>query len=610
MKKKSKMKKTTILFLIAILGVLSCNKDDDEPTIVGDLNVRVFLNGFQPVDNAEVYTNPPSKQGTTDEFGSVLLTGLEMGSYEVFASLENVGSGKSVVNVQTSELSETTVNIIPGVNVGLAPTINIVLPAVPAEFSEGEDITFSADIEDDDTPNQDMNIVWESSLDGELNSSTPDINGNVTFTTNSLSRGVHQITLTAEDSDGYSSSASIEVSILSPNAIILLEPVKSEGEILLEWTEYQNSDFLKYEVYRTDGNCTEQNQELLGTISDKGTINFTDELPPFEFQVCYFIRVTNNENNSRNSNQETVDLPSGHIFNFEAYDMLKHPTENYIYLIDQGGQKLIKFNYTNFEVVNETNLQGTIGYCDIGDNGFGVEIYAPSDDGWIYVYNADDLSQTTSINTGLNTSSVVANGLGHVIAGVRPSPWWEQPVRTYQRSNGIHIDGNGDFDGDRLRMIPGKNEIISISTGVSPVDMEYFKIGIKGNIEIHQDDQYHGDYPLNPRIFRVSDDGTYSITSRNGAVYLANSSMEYKGQLQHGSLEFSDFTFSADGAIIYAATSNRKSIQIGNYPSLTRDNEILTKGFPVFIIRDGDKIISLSKSSENSINTGIEVIQL
>ena len=281
-----------------------------------------------------------------------------------------------------------------------------------------------------------------------------------------------------------------------------------------------------------------------------------------------------------------------------------------IYLIDQAGQKLIKFDYINLEVVNETNLQGTIGYSDIGDNGYGVEIYTPSDNGYIYVYNADNLSLTTSINTGLKTASVVTNGLGHVIASVEPSPWWEQPIRTYSRESGIHIDGNGDHERDRLRMIPGRNEVISITTTVSPVDMEYFKIGSTGEIEIHQDDQYHGDYPLNPRIFRVSDDGTYSITSEDGAVYLANSSMEYKGQLQHGTLRFSDFAFSDDGAIIYAATSNRKSIQIGHYPSLTRDDEFLTKGFPILIIRDGDKIISLSKASENAINTGIEIIQL
>lgn len=604
------MKKISILFLIFVIGIIGCSKDENEATTTGDLNVIVVLNGNQPVGNAEVYTNPPSKKGTTDDFGSVLLTDLEKGSYEIFASLENIGTGKSVVNIQTSELSETTINIIPGINEGLAPSIQIILPETYAEFSEGEEITFSADVFDDETSYQDLKIDWESSLDGELNTNSPDMNGNVIFTTNTLSRGTHQITITAEDSDGYSSSASIEISTLSPSAITLLEPIKNEGKVLLEWTEYSNSDFLKYEIYRTDGNCSEQNQILVGTVSEKGTLNFTDEFPPLEFQVCYFIKVTNNVNNSRKSNQETVDTPSGHIFNFEAYDMLKHPTEDYIYLIDQAGQKLIKFDYLNLEVVSETNLQGTIGYCDIGDNGFGVEIYAPSDDGWIYVYSADDLSETTSINTGLKTASVVVNGLGHVIVSVEPSPWWEQPVRTYSRDSGIHIDGNGDHERDRLRMIPGKNEVISITTSVSPVDMEYFKIGSTGEIEIHQDDQYHSDFPLNPRIFRVSDDGTYSITSKDGAVYLANTSMEYKGQLQHGSLQFSDFAFSDDGTIIYAATSNRKSIQIGHYPSLTRDDEILTKGFPIFIIRDGERIISLSKSSENSINTGVEIIQL
>lgn len=447
-------------------------------------------------------------------------------------------------------------------------------------------------------------------MDGELNTNSPDIDGNATFTTNSLSRGIHQITITAEDSDGYTASASIAVSTLSPSAITLLEPVKNEGKVFLEWTEYPTSDFLKYEIYRTDGNCTEQNQELLGTISEKGTINFTDELPPIEFQVCYFIRVTNNENNSRNSNLETVDLPSGHIFNFEAFDMLKHPSENYIYLIDQSGQKLIKFDYENLEVVNETNLQGFVKYCDIGNNGFGVEIYVPSDNGNVYVYDAESLDLTTTISTDIAATCAVLDELGNVIISVRPSPWWEDPIRTFSRSNGINIDGGGEWDDERLRKVPNTNEYISINEGSSPPDMNYYTFDDSGNFGEYEDDDYHGNHPLNAQIFRISNDGTYCITSRDGAVYLANSSMEFKGLLQSGPLEFSDFAFSDDGATIYAATSNRKSIQIGNYPSLIRYDEILTKGFPVFIIRDGDKIISLSKSSENSINTGIEVIQL
>ena len=604
------MKRILLTFLVLAFAMLSCKKDDKDPVGKGDLNVIVTINGYQLSAGAEIYTNPASKQGVTDEFGSVLLTGLDAGSYEVYANLENVGSGKSVVKVKADELAEIRINIIAGIYVGLAPTIDIILPGVPAEFTQGETITFSAVIEDDKTPHAEIDVKWESNLDGILNSDSPDENGNVSFSTASLSRGLHKITLTATDSEDYTSTATVNVSTLAPGAVTLLQPVKNEGTVILTWTEYQQSDFLKYEVYRSQSNYSGENFELISTLTDKNQTTFTDLTPPLEFQVSYYIRVTNTDENSRNSNIEVVDSPSGYIFNFQASDMLKHPTQPYIYLVNQGGQKLIKFDYINMQVVTETTLQGNIGYCDIGDNGFGVEIYAPSNDGWIYVYSADDLRQTTSISTGLSTKSVVINGLGHVIASVMPSPWWEQPVRTYMRSTGINIDGNGDFDGDRLRMIPGKNEIISISTSVSPTDMEYFKLTDNGMFEMHQDDPYHGDYPLNANIFRISPSGEYSITSNSGAVYYANSSMEYKGQLQHGTLKFSDFAFNDDGSVIYAATSNRKSIQIGYYPSLIRDNEILTRGFPVFILRDGNKIISLSKSNENAVNTGIEIINL
>lgn len=67
--------------------------------------------------------------------------------------------------------------------------------------------------------------------------------------------------------------------------------------------------------------------------------------------------------------------------------------------------------------------------------------------------------------------------------------------------------------------------------------------------------------------------------------------MQFKGLLQRGNLNYSDFAFSDDGSIIYAATSNRTSIQIGNYPSLLRSNEILLRGFPVMIERKANKII-------------------
>lgn len=600
--------KKTLFFLICIALIFSGCKDDDTPT--GDLSVTVILNGYGYVKNANVYTNPPSVQGLTDQYGSVLLKGLEAGSYEVYASHDSIGAGKATVYVKDHSLNEVSINIIKGVFTGIAPVIDIILPGLPAEFSAGEEITFSAQVSDDKTAPENIALLWESDKDGVLNTSSPNSSGVATFKKSDLSSGTHSIKITATDADGFKSSRVFILSTDSPQPIKLTEAKKEDGGVVLKWEKYPGSDFQKYEVYRSDADCSPSSATFLTSITNIETVSFTDLLPPWEFTVCYHVKVINTSNKSRISNSLTVDNPAGAIFTFIPKDFLKHPTQNFLYLIDQGAQKLIKYDYTLKQIVQETTLQGTPGTCDIGDNGFGVEIYVPINDGWIYVYSADDLTLKATINVGIKPGTVVVNGLGHVITSLYPSPWWEDPVRSFSRATGILIDGNGDFEGDRLRMIPGKNEIISISTSVSPVDMEYFKLGSTGEIALHVDDTYHGDHPLDSRIFRISDNGEYTITGSEGAVYTANSAMEYRGQLQHGTLAFSDFAFSSDGSIIYAATSNRKSIQIGHYPSLVRDNEILTRGFPVFVIRDGNRLICLSKTSESSQNSGIEIIDL
>lgn len=597
-----------LLLIIISLLFQTCKKD--EVLEVGDVTVLVLLNGYAPVENAVVYTNASTLQGKTDLFGSVLLKGISVGSYEIFATLNGVGSGKATVNVKSGELTSVTINIIRGIEVNIAPRITLLLPSSPAEFYQGENITFSADIKDDKTPPAGITVKWESNLDGALYESSPDSQGNVKFSTAKLSRGHHQITVTAKNSAGHSDKLVFPLSTTALKGIKLNTAVVNQGNVELEWERYSGSDFLLYEVYRTSGECGVENPELIASFTTINSVKYIDNRVPFEYQVCYFVKIITTDNQEKSSNELKINSPAGHIFSIDPNDMLKHPTSSTLFFIDKGSQKLIKYDYSLSKVVQETRLQGNVGFCDIGDNGYGVEIYVPSSDGWIYVYNAENLDLVTTINTGLPNTSVVTNGKGIVIVGLKPSPWWEKPIRTYKRSNGLHIDGNGGFDGDRLRIIPGKNETISISTSVSPIDMEYMKYDDNGNVLSHVDDTYHGDHPLNPNIFRVANNGEYSITGVEGAVYTANSSMQYRGMLQRGSLEYADFAFSDDGSIIYAATSNRKSVQIGHYPSLQRSDEILTRGYPKFIIRDKKNLILLSRTSSNSMYFGIEIIAI
>ena len=206
--------------------------------------------------------------------------------------------------------------------------------------------------------------------------------------------------------------------------------------------------------------------------------------------------------------------------------------------------------------------------------------------------------------------SVVSFDNGYIAAGMAPSPWWDGPIRTYKRSNGLQVDSDGDFERSRIRKVKNKNELLTISTTVSPVDLDYYKLDNNGIFLEHKDDIYHGDHPLDPISFRIDDSGTYMITSYEGAVYLANSSMQYKGLVQRGSINFSDFAFSDDGSIIYAGSANRRSIQIAGYPSLLRSDEISLRGYPILIEKKGNRLISVSKRAESDIVTGVEVVVL
>jgi hypothetical protein len=613
--KYNNMKTNKIIGIALVLLLVGCKKDKESivPT-KGDVYVTVKYNDGTFAENASVFTKPKTVEGITDKFGTVLLKGIEKGSIEIIANVGNFGSGKTVAEVIPDDLVKVEIEIIQGISDGISPQISITSPTNNLEYSVGDTIVFSAIVTDESTPSKDIGIVWESNIDSTLNTESPNENGIVSFTNSTLSKGLHVITLTAEDLDGYKSIATINISTLKPQKVQIKELIKAKGSVKVSWTKYKGDDFAKYYVYRSTQGCYEEYLELIGEVNNIADTIFFDETPPMEYQACYAIKVTNTNNLSRLSDFSSIEYPGGIIFNFVPDDMLKHPTENFVYLISKSNKKLVKYDYVKDSLIKEISLQGTAGYCDIGDNGYGVELYVPSSDGHIYIYDANDLSLELTVTTDLATASVVVDGNGYIIATVDPDPWWDQPIRTYSRSNGLFIDGyegNGVNESDRLRLIPGTSEIISISTTVSPVDMEYYKIGNDGTIEEHYDDSYHGDYSLDATIFRISDDGSYAITAYNGSVYLANSNMAYQGNLQNGGLQYSDFAFSPDGKIIYAATKNRKSVQIGHYPALITDNEIQLNGYPKHILRDGDKlIVSVTSVQGSSIKSGIEIVEI
>jgi hypothetical protein len=605
------MKNNYFLILILLFALWSCDNDESSGE-KGDIYVTVYTNSGGssiPIKGANIFTVPATKQAITDEFGTAILKGLDVDSYEVYANLDGFGSGKSVVRVSVNSLEKVSVYIEKGVTTGFTPEIEQILPSIPANFSLNEKIVFSLNVKDNDSQPNDINVILSSNLDGKLSETHPDASNNIKFETSTLSKGKHIITVTATDKDKYSTSRTIEVSTMAPGNIILESAIASSGSVQLNWQKYAFPDFKKYEIVRSSSKDIEG--QVIASFNSADSVTYLDKLPPFVSEVYYYIRISNTGDYTRNSNKIQVAEPAGKIYYYNITDAVHHPSQPIVYIVDNASQKLRAINYKTQTEINSVSLDGTVGKIDIGNNGYGLEIYVPNSNGFIKVYNANTLNLVASISTGLATKCVVTNGHGYLVASVMPSPWWEQPIRTYSRSTGINISGNGDFEGDYIRFIPNTDKIITISTSVSPIDMEYLELDNKGVILLHKDDSYHGDHPLDPNIFRISSNGEFVITGNVGAVYSASGSMIYKGMVDRGALYFSDYAFSDTGNTIYAGTSNRTSLQIIKYPELTRNDEILLKGYPKFLFNFNGEIISISKTDMNSDNSyAFEIIKI
>ena len=94
-----------------------------------------------------------------------------------------------------------------------APTVSILSPADGEGRNPGELVEFFGVARDQQSDSDELVVAWSSSLDGDLWSEPPDVNGDVYSATNELSSGTHTITLAAVDEQGESASASILLEI-------------------------------------------------------------------------------------------------------------------------------------------------------------------------------------------------------------------------------------------------------------------------------------------------------------------------------------------------------------------------------------------------------------
>lgn len=130
---------------------------------------------------------------------------------------------------------DTGTEVTVGKTVNSPPSAVILSPGDGEIFEEDTVINFQAKVQDSFDPPTDLDVMWSSDVQGDLNSSAlPDIEGNIFFSTANLDVGTHVVTLTVWDSDAAQAQATVVLEILDlpeDPTIELIQPVGEDSAI-------------------------------------------------------------------------------------------------------------------------------------------------------------------------------------------------------------------------------------------------------------------------------------------------------------------------------------------------------------------------------------------
>lgn len=148
-------------------------------------------------------------------------------------------------------------------SIGTPPTIILQQPYVNTLINEGDEQVFSAIVSDTEQSGSELQIVWESDINGTLFVGPAESSGLSQFESDSLSFGTHIITATVTDLDGLYASEQVNMIVNAipsqPNVLISPDPATTTDDLQAIATGSTDSDGTAvtylYEWYQ-DGNLS------------------------------------------------------------------------------------------------------------------------------------------------------------------------------------------------------------------------------------------------------------------------------------------------------------------------------------------------------------------
>ncbi|WP_151457980.1 MULTISPECIES: hypothetical protein [Chryseobacterium] len=361
--------------------------------------------------------------------------------------------------------------------------------------------------------------------------------------------------------------------------------------VSLKWTLTGDNIYKYYKIVRSDSPNGMQSEI---SNSSPNQFMFTSTVPFGPYLEYQIIGIKANGEEVQ-SNVIKIERPEIKMLNLKTFDAQFDKNSGKLYLLDTDG-KITLYDVNTGSVTHQVSTNATLGYSDLGIYNGNVELYVPRNDGWVDIYDGNDLTLKDQINFGMPLISTIYHN-GKLYGSPNSNSYNSSNViKSIDRTTKAIVSQSPSlyyYTGRMKKAVVGTSvQLYTITQNISPVDMNLYTFDLNGNYISHQSDSYHGDHPLNYRIFEAFPDGR-TITASSGSVY--NSEMIYQNDLPAGNSKLSSFDFDSNSII---AGSMSKTIEFYNINSYTKIKTINTKKYPYKVFNYNNKVVCVSSVTQ------------
>jgi len=382
-------------------------------------------------------------------------------------------------------------------------------------------------------------------------------------------------------------------------SIILQEPIADGDNVNLSWT-VSNDSITSFNIIRVNGkiyNPYYSSSYIIARDLEEGTSIFIDEQVPYipvvSYQIQGLIPIPDNPYNSKIVYSNVIEYRRDiSLKEFTVDDAIYNKKNDLLYLINRSEGLIKTYNYKT-KAESDYNFNSAVGFCTLNTNDQINELLVPREDGWLFIYNAEnfELLEQIKISAYSVISSVINNG---IIFNCTNS--YYEPLVVINRNTQEVISTLTWYadESKRLEIIPNTNtELFSVDSD----EICYYNFDDKGNLISRQyKDPWDSEYAISSRYELIPNSKKF-ICAPLGNIF--DNSIKYVNGLPSGELNFSDFLINSDGSKVLASCSNNKSIEVYDLNNLSHIETINTKGYPYRLFYNNGTLIVVSRLSSS-----------